>query len=156
MHLGRRAISNVIAVMLLLLIAVTGTAIFYVYASGIFGLLQGAQPQQSYMEHIALEYYNWTASSNFLLQIRIRNVGSANILIKDIFISGTNVTRITWGQGNDTCQTAFLSLPIRSSCLVIITPPSSLTFQSGVAYSVSFVSSTGGKTTFSPIYGQTG
>jgi hypothetical protein len=151
LRLGRRAISNVIAVMLLLLISVTGATILYVYASGIFGSLQGAQPQQSYMEHIALEYYDWTTSP---LQIRIRNVGSANILIKDVFISGTIVTSITWGQGNDTCQNAFL--PVRSSCLVQIVPPVSLTFQPGVAYSVSFVSSTGGKTTFSAIYGQTG
>jgi FlaG/FlaF family flagellin (archaellin) len=154
--LGRRAISNVIAVMLLLLIAVTGASIFYVYASGIFGLLQGAQPQQSYMEHIALEYYDWTASP---LQIRIRNVGSANILVKDVFISGTIVTSssITWGTTGDPCQTAspLGSIAVSTSCWIKIIPPSSLTFQSGVAYSVSFVTSTGGKTTFSVIYGQT-
>jgi len=153
LHLGRRAISNVIAVMLLLLISVTGATILYVYASGIFGSLQGAQPQQSYEEHIALEYYNWTTSP---LQIRIRNVGSANILFKDVFISGTIVTssNVIWGKGNDTCQNGFLA--VGSSCLVTIPTPSSITsLTPGVAYSVTFVSSTGGKTTFSAIYGQT-
>jgi hypothetical protein len=158
LHLGRRGLSNVIAVMLLILISTTGAAILYAYASGIFGSLQGGQPQQSYLEHIALEYYNWTNPS--LLQIRVRNVGSANILIKDVFISGTIVTANTTylGVPPDQCQNPG-SLPVQSSCLVQIVPPNGLIlsfFQPGTAYSVTFVSSTGGKTSFSVVYEQSG
>ena len=151
MRLGRKGISNVVAAMLLILISVSGATLLYTYASGVFGPLQGAQPQQSYMEQVALEYYNWTGPNPAPLQIRMRNVGSASILIKDVFISGTIVpaTSISWGAQ---CTNGVLS--VQSSCLVTLPAPSALT--PGVAYSVSFVSSTGGKTTFSLIYQQSG
>lgn len=143
--------------MLLIIISTTGATMLYAYASGIFGSLQAGQPQQSYLEHIALEYYDWTNPT--LLQIRVRNVGSANILIKDVFISGTIVTaaNITWGVQGDQCYiTKNGSLPVQSSCLVQLVPPKGLAFQPGTAYSLSFVSSTGGKTDFSVVYDQTG
>jgi hypothetical protein len=143
--------------MLLVVISVTGSAILYAYASGIFGSLQGVQPQQSYMEHIALEYYDWT-NPVVGLKIRVRNVGSADILIKDVFIFGTIVpaASITWGIAPDPCQNQNGFLRVQSSCLVTLPTPSGLTFQPGVAYSVSFVSSTGGKTSFSVVYQQSG
>jgi hypothetical protein len=152
LHLGRKALSNIIAVLLLIMTSVAGSAILYAYASGLFGSLQGAHPQQSYTEHLAMEYYNWTNPQ--LLSIRIRNVGSQNILIEDVFISGTLVANVTWGVPPDTCQNGYL--PVQSSCLVQVIPPSGLTFQTGVAYSVSFASSAGGRTSFSVVYGMSG
>jgi hypothetical protein len=143
---------------MLIMISVSGAALLYTYASGLLGPLQGAQGQQNYLEHIALEYYNWQTNP---LQIRIRNVGSHSIQIQDIFISGimVNPNSITWGVAGDVCQgQSGFPLLVQSSCLVQIAPPSSFTAsaQLGVAYSVSFVSSTGTKTSFSVIYGQTG
>jgi flagellin-like protein len=145
----RKAISNIVAVLMLIMISLSGGVLLYTYAAGLMGPLQGAQPQQSYLEHVALEYYDWT---NLQLQIRIRNVGNRNIQISDVFISGTIVSSLTWDLSN--CPGG--SLPVQSSCLIQITPPSALTLESGVAYPVSFVSSTGSKTSFSVVYGQTG
>ena len=146
MHKRRAAISNIIAVLMLTMISVTAASILYVYSTGLFGSLQAPPPQDSYLEHIAMEYYNWTSSQ---LNIRVRNVGSARIKIVQIYISGTSVA--SW-QSPDcpSIQSGYLN--VQSSCLVQIAPPVGLTLTGGIAYSVSFATASGGQTTFSLTY----
>lgn len=135
---------------MLIAISVTGSFLLYAYAAGVFGSLQAGQPKQSYMDQIALEFYDWTDPS--VLKLQVRNVGSANIQIVDIVISGTIVTTVTWG----TCTSG--SLPVQASCFIQLTTPGSLlpTLRSGYAYSVSIITSSGGKISFSAVYQQTG
>lgn len=154
---GRRGLSNIIAVMFLIVISVTGSFVLYAYASGIFGQLQAAQPKQSYTDQIALEFYDWTdSSSTHTLKLQIRNVGSTNIQIVDIFISGTRVINVTWGTPPDTCNGGYL--PVQRGCYVQLTTPVSLisSLRAGFAYPVSFITSSGAKVSFSAVFEQTG
>jgi hypothetical protein len=146
----RKGISQIIAAMFMISLAVAGALIVYVYSTGLLGTLQGAKPQQSFADQLALEYYDWTNTTN--LKMQVRNVGSSNMVIKEIFIYGSNITKITWGMPPNTCPNG--NMPVQAACLIQLTPPTGLT--NGTAYPVVFVTSTGTTIRFSAIYGQTG
>ena len=146
MPLGRKGLSNVIAVLLLILTAVSGGVILYIYSSGLMGSLQGVQPQQSYLDQIAIEYYDWTAG---VLKVQLRNVGTRNIVIVDVFIVGYKVQNMIWG----TCQNG---LPVQASCLLQLTPPSAVVLQTGIAYSVVIATKAGTMINFEAVFGQSG
>jgi len=143
---ARKGLSNVIAVMMLILISISGAMLLYVYASGLMGSLQGGAPQQGYMDQLSLEFYDWTNTA--ALKLQIRNVGATNVVVVDIFMSGTKVTSVNWGA----CPNG--SISVQASCLITLTPPASVQLQPGVAYSIVFVTSTGGKANFSAIDAQ--
>ena len=148
---GRRGVSNIIAVMILVAISVTGSLLFYAYVSGVFGQLQGAQPKQAYMDQIALEFYDWTTST---LKVQIRNVGSSNIRIVSVYIAGKNVTNIVWGNSPDTCTGG--NLPVQKGCYIELTKPTALALQPGFSYPITLITYSGAKISFSAVYTQTG
>jgi hypothetical protein len=155
MILGKRAVSEILAALLMITITVACFTVFYLYSVGLFGQLQGAQPQQSYVDRIALEFYDWTQPAT--LKMEIRNVGSSNIIIKAVYIDGINVTTITWGNSPNTCPSG--NLPVEATCLVQLTPPGGLNLSAaddGMSYSVVFATARGGQIRLSATVGQTG
>ena len=150
MILGKKAISEVLGALLMITITVSAFTLFYLYSVGLFGQLQGAQPQQVYVDKIALEFYDWTTPAQ--LKMEIRNVGSSNIIIKAVYIASNNVTTITWGSPPNTCTSGIL--PVQASCLLQLTAPSGLTV--GVAYSVIIATARGGQIRLSATVGQIG
>lgn len=149
MRMGKRAVSQTVAAMMMLALTVSGFIILYAYAVGLFGSLQGGGPQQPFVDNIALEYFDWTDKTG-VLKMQIRNVGSSNIIIKDVFIAGNLTTGITWGTAPNTCPSG--NLPVQAACLVQLPCPSGLT--NGMAYSVVFVTSSGAQMSFRVTKGQ--
>ena len=86
--------------------------------------------------------------------MQIRNVGSSNLVIKDVFISANLISSgsITWGAAPNTCPNG--NLPVQASCLLSLPSPGGMT--SGIAYSVVFVTATGARIGFSATYGHLG
>jgi len=152
MILGKRAVSELLAALLVITITVAGFTVFYLYSVGLFGQLQGAQPQQPYVDRIALEFYDWTNPAQ--LKMEIRNVGSSNVVIRAVYINANNVTTITWGSAPNTCPSG--NLAVQASCLLQLTQPSGLNLTPGIAYSVVFSTARGGQIRLSATFGQTG
>lgn len=95
---GRSEASEIIAAMLLIVIMVAVAVLMYAYASGLMGRLQGATISQPYLEHVSLDYYNWSSLST--LTLTLRNVGVAKVTMSDFFVAGIrNTTALTFGSG---------------------------------------------------------
>jgi archaeal type IV pilus assembly protein PilA len=153
---SRKGVSEIIAVMLLIVIAVAASVLMYVYVSGLMGRLQGVVVQQPYLEQVSMDYYDWSPSLSLTLSklnLTLRNVGVAKVSMSDFFIAGTrNTTALTFGSG---CNTPRGVLAVQVSCVVTFPMPTGLTPTSGLAYSVKIVSKDGAIFSFSCIAGQT-
>ena len=154
---AKKGVSEYVAVMLLILITISGAIILYVYSSGLLGSLQGAQPQKPYANQITLEYYDWTGSSTCSTDIHklcltLRNVGSGIAVLADFFVGGTKTSPPT---GSCTAYTVNGLGPqgATSTCQAILTVPIT-TVLSGVAYSVRVVTKDGSVFSYSCIAGQ--
>ena len=88
-HFNNRAVSAVIATLLLIAIAVAAAIIVYVFSIGLLGGLQTSGGQQV-KQQIIMEAYNW--STLLLPQLTLRNVGPASAQFADWFVNGATVT----------------------------------------------------------------
>jgi flagellin-like protein len=154
---GRRGVSEVIAAMLLILIAVAASVLLYAYVSGVMGRLQGAAQQQQYLQQMALDYYDWTGASSCskslsVLCLTVRNVGVAQITMTDFFIAGArNTSAITFGSG---CNSPKGVLAVQASCTLTFPTPTGFTATSGNAYGIKIVTKDGAVFSYSCIAGQ--
>jgi len=155
---GKRGISELVAAMLLILITIAGGIIVYVYSSGMLGSLQGAQPQQQYVNKISLEYYNWTSKVSPTLQIVkiiLRNVGSGRGTLAAFYV-GNSTASIAVNLNStlgSTCTTANPLNP-QVSCLAVLSIPISFKVTPNTAYTVKVVTKDGAIFPFSCIAGQ--
>ena len=103
---GRRAISEIVAALILVAIVMAGATILWVYSSGLLGSLQGAQPQTGYTDHVSLEYYDWTKMTS--MNITVRNTGTSVLTMVDFFVGNstwnfhldpTDSSRVVFGSG---------------------------------------------------------
>ena len=140
--LSRKAVSPVIATLLMIAIAVAASIIVYVWSMGLLGGLMGGGGSQV-KEQLILEAYNW--SSLGTLSMTIRNVGSSSVDIANTYLAGELQTA-TWN--NDP-----LSVGQTASADV---SPAGFTASAGVAYTLKIASATGGVFTFSVIAGGVG
>ena len=158
MRLGSKAVSEIVAAMLLISIVVAATFIIWVYSSNLLGSLQGAQPQTGqYSNQITLEYYDWTdtpsgttgaqcsltyAASHSgkpncsTLILIFRNVGSGIANIAAYYVNGIQLTYPT----TTTCTlsgtlvstiNSVTSLTPQASCSVTLTMPSTAIYVTG-------------------------
>lgn len=148
-RLGKKGISELVAVMLLITITIAASVIFYVYSSGLLGPLTGARPQSGqYSNQITLEYYDWTTITS--LNLTLRNVGSGLTRIAAYYVNGVKVIP----SGGCTSVT---TLNPQTSCAVKLTIPAALngkTIVPGVAYLVKVVTVDGGIFAYSCVAGQ--
>ncbi len=175
---SKKGVSEYVAVLLLILITVSGAIILYVYSSGLLGSLQGAALQKPYANQISLEYFDWSGTSTCStdlhhLCLTLRNVGSGVATLSDFFVSGVKITApitgtcsgytgskntvtIT-GTATGTYTVSGLIPQGATSCQAVLTIPSTgptTTILSGVAYSVRVVTSDGSVFAYSCIAGQ--
>lgn len=85
----RRGISNFIAVLLLMVLAVSAGAIIYAYTMGYLGGFH----ESKLPGEMSLDSATCTTG---LVTIYIRNVGKSSITIDKIYLDGVEVTGITW------------------------------------------------------------
>jgi flagellin-like protein len=154
---NNRAVSQVIAALLLIAIAVAAAVLVYVFSIGLLGSLQGGGGQQV-KQQLILEAYNWGTLASPILTMR--NVGTAGITVADVFVNGVLATATVGGAGTG-CNTPTGNVPVLTSCTISITGYGTGTFPgagnsptSGVAYPIKIVTSDGGVFSYSAIAGQ--
>jgi flagellin-like protein len=156
--MGKRGISEIVAALMLISIAVAASIIIYVYSSGLLGSLQGAQPQQGqYTNQITLEFYNWTTLNT--LKLTLRNTGSGLAVFAAFYVTGNKVAL----KAGSTCTTISATTTITASSTISTLKPQSacgaildltgLTISRGLAYSVKVVTKDGGVFSYSCIAG---
>jgi len=145
-HFNNRAVSAVIATLLLIAIAVAAAIIVYVFSIGLLGGLQTSGGQQV-KQQVIMEAYNWATTTQLILTLR--NVGPAAVQFQDYFVNGAIVTAMA----SNGCgwSGATSSLAVGASCTQTITPPN--TASVGVAYVIKVVSVDGAVFSYSAIAG---
>jgi flagellin-like protein len=142
-HFNNRGVSQVIAALLLIAIAVAAAILLYVFAIGLLGSLGTGGGGQT-KEQLIMEAYNWDYA-NGGITLTVRNVGPAAIDAEhtDVFVNGS-----PYGQLGGSCGTLQPGL----SCSVAI-DVSGGSFISGAAYPLKLVTPTGGVFSYSIIAG---
>jgi flagellin-like protein len=148
-HYNKRAVSEIIAALLLIAIAVAAAILLYVFAIGLLGSLSSSGGTQT-KEQVIMEAYTFSTTPS--LTVTLRNVGSAteNLAGADYFINGIKGTLGSSGCGASSGS----SVTPTQSCQATITPyqaAGSLT--PGAAYPLKIVTPTGGVFSYSVIYG---
>ena len=144
-HFNNRAVSAVIATLLLIAIAVAAAIIVYVFSIGLLGGLQTSGGQQV-KQQVIMEAYNWGTANSLVLTLR--NVGPASVQFQDYFVNGVKATTLS---GTCGYSGATSTLTVGSSCTETVTPPT--TAAAGVAYVIKVVSVDGAVFSYSAIAG---
>jgi flagellin-like protein len=148
-HFSQRGVSQVIAALLLIAIAVAAAILLYVFAIGLLGNLGSSGGAQT-KEQLIMEAYNWDmTSSNGTITLTIRNVGSAAIdgATTDVFVNGISAGTL----GAAACSTVLT--PLGGSCTASIGVPTGFTPTAGAAYPLKLVTADGGVFSYSVIAG---
>lgn len=135
----RKALSPVIATLLMVAIAVAAAIITYVWSMGLLGGLMGTGGSQT-KEQLIVESYNWNGTQ---LSFVVRNVGSANVQVASVYLEGNSQSAGT------------PTINVGATASLIVSSPSG-TFTNGAAYVLKIVTSTGGTFSFSVVKGRAG
>jgi len=134
LKVSRKAVSPVIATLLMIAVAVAASVIVYVWSAGLLGTLMGGGGAQV-KEQLIMEAYDW-ATSDTTLTLYLRNVGSSSLNITAIYVGGEPSSSITGTTALDPGGSTDLD------CAVTAGTP-------GVAYTVKVVTRTGAVFSFS-------
>ena len=140
---NKRAVSAIIAALLLIAITVAAAILVYVFSIGLLGSLQSGGGQQT-KEQLIMEAYSWTTLTD--LQLTIRNVGPAQVQFADVFINGVAQT------ASGACMAGSATLAVGSSCVLTVATPTPAP-SSGVAYPIKVVTIDGAVFSYSAIAG---
>jgi len=141
LRIRRKALSPVIATLLMVAIAVAAAIITYVWSMGLLGGLMGTGGAQT-KEQLILEAFDWKTAGT--LKVTFRNVGSASVIIAAIYLEGTD------------CGASAATVSIGSLGSFSLTVPGSLTVTTGASYVLKCVTATGGTFSFSVVAGKAG
>jgi len=151
-HCDKRAVSNIIAALLLIAIAVAAAILLYVFSIGLLGSLGSSGGQQT-KEQVIMEAYSFPSGGP--LTVTLRNVGSAteNLASADYFVNGAIDTGLAFSgcSANGAAATSSALVPSGSCVATVTVPVTSLI--SGAAYPFKVVTPTGGVFSYSVIYG---
>jgi len=134
-RVSKKAVSPVIATLLMIAVAVAASVIVYVWSAGLLGTLMGGGGAQV-KEQVILEAFVWTDPTKITLYLR--NVGSSEVHVAAIYVGGTQVT------------TGAYTIPVKAATSV---GPLTTVASSGTAYVVKIVTDTGAVFSFSCIAG---
>jgi len=152
---SRRAVSQIIAALLLVCITVSAAALFATYASGLMGKILTPVTAQPYTEQFSVEYYAWNTTSSLI--VHVRNTGSAtvNLSTADYFLSGIKLTT-TASTFSLSCVSPATSTAVGPTGACSLNWSSLTSYSSGIAYVLKIVLTDGSTFTFSLIAGNTG
>jgi flagellin-like protein len=138
LKVNRKAVSPVIATLLMIAIAVAAAILVYVWSMGLVGTLQGTGGQQT-REQLIVEAYN---ASGTTWTLYIRNVGPTTSTIAAVYVEGKPATV--------TGTTSFT--PGATGTVTLSNLPSPL--NPGAAYTVKIVTASGAVFSYSVIAGR--
>ena len=142
LRVSKKAVSPVIATLLMIAVAVAASVIVYVWSAGLLGTLMGGGGSQV-KEQLIVEAYSWPAAGTFTLNLR--NTGSSSVIVDKIYVGGTSGT-----VGGTT------TINPGESQAITVTALTGLSLVLGTAYTVKIVTKTGGVFSYSCIYGSSG
>jgi len=150
--LNRKAISPVIATLLMIAIAVAASILVYVWSMGLVGSLQGTGGQQT-REQLIIEAYDAASDTShpYIVTLFIRNVGPTTSQIAAVYVEGHTMS---WGfSGGGTTIT-----PGQSRILYVTVSTTGagtgLVWTPGAAYVVKIVTTSGAVFSYSFIAGK--
>jgi FlaG/FlaF family flagellin (archaellin) len=146
-HFNSRAVSQVIAALLLIAIAVAAAILLYTFGIGLVSLLGTGGGEQT-KQQVIMESYTFPVGGP--LTITVKNVGLAPVDMSkaDFFINGLSATP---GPG---CN---LTLAVGSSCTTTLSLSDGYgSLASGLAYPVKIVTPDGAVFSYSCVYGAGG
>jgi flagellin-like protein len=158
---GRKAVSPIIATLLLIAIAVAAGIIVYVFTTSITGNLTQAGGQQV-SEQISMDAYNFPSAGTTPVMV-LRNVGSAAITISQVYFDGNlcqaagatcTAAPVVTNAGGCTSNTV-----TPTTCTAGQYSSTTLTVAAqtiGTSHLIRVVTSDGGTFTFSVIAGRSG
>jgi flagellin-like protein len=141
-HFSNRAVSQIIAALLLIAIAVAAAILLYVFSIGLLGSLSATGGQQT-REQVIMEAYSWSGAT---MTVTLRNVGTSavDLASADYFVNSVQDTLATG------CPA---TVSPGASCQETVHAPS-LVF--GATYPFKIVTPDGGVFSYSVTYGGTG
>lgn len=146
-HFNNRAVSQVIAALLLIAIAVAAAILLYVFSIGLLGSLGSGGGQQT-KEQVIMEAYQWTGTVPGTLTLTFRNVGPAAVDMEnaDVFVNGIKqpATTTTCNQVLDPGESCSYSFTVDDGGVTLV---------AGAAYPLKIVTPTGGVFSYSIIQG---
>ncbi len=149
---SRKAVSPIIATLLLIAIAVAAGIIVYVYVNSLAGGLTAGGGQQV-SEQTSMDAYNYGTIASGVI-ITVRNTGSGSVTISTVFFDGLIPTTIS-AEAPATCADGSYSLAVGSTCKFTLTGMSSITSATaGTNHVIKIISATGGTTVFSVTAGR--
>jgi flagellin-like protein len=138
--LNRKAISPVIATLLMIAIAVAASILVYVWSMGLVGSLQGTGGQQT-REQLIMEAYNAASTAqNQIWTLYMRNVGPTKVAVAAVYIEGTSANFVPFSLDPGSSGILSVSLPIN--------------VKPGAAYTVKVVTVSGAVFSYSVIAGR--
>ncbi|MCD6458124.1 MAG: hypothetical protein J7K82_04665 [Thermoproteales archaeon] len=90
MKLGRKGVSPVIAVLLLIVIAVAAAVLTYLWVLGYIGTVQSAGGTERLQERLKIEGVKVDTSSDKISKIYVRNVGDIAFNITAVYLSNAS------------------------------------------------------------------
>lgn len=130
----RRAVSPIIATLLLIAITVSAAIVVYVFVSGLAGNLTGGGGQQV-TQNLQLQAYAFypvgasgftasgTSGANQLADIFLRNSGGSSVSIASVYVNGAAMTE--WGSG---AYTTYEQVPTGTSgCYMLVSTATTFT-----------------------------
>jgi len=140
--MNRRAVSPVIATLLMIAIAVASGTLVYVWSMGIVGTLQSSGGQQTKQQLIMEAYKATGTATSSIWTLNLRNPGSATLTVAAVYVNGEKC---------DLPASAFTLVPSDAKAL-LVTIKSDLV--QGVGYPVKIVTVDGAVFTFTVIAGR--
>ena len=141
LRVRRKAVSPVIATLLMIAIAVAAAILVYVWSMGLVGSLQGTGGQQTREQLIMEAYVATNTASGSAWTLYMRNVGPTTLTIAAVYVEGTAASKggsLSYAPG--ATGTLLVTLPIT------VTP--------GAAYVVKVVTASGAVFSYSVIAGR--
>ena len=163
----RRAVSPIIATLLLIAISVAAGVLVYVFTSGIAGTLTNSHVNQL-TEQISLDAYNFQSSPPNYLTMYLRNTGTGAVTISAVYFDGAlanwygtcgvtaATTTVTSGTATATSLSTTGSTAAESAQGTCQLNIYGITASAGTSYQVTIATVDGGKFIYSVVAGQTG
>ncbi|MDG6982853.1 MAG: hypothetical protein JRM74_05290 [Nitrososphaerota archaeon] len=153
----RKAVSPIIATLLLIAIAVAAGIVVYVFVNQLSGNLTKSGGNQV-TEQVSLDAYSFVTSPNGIATLYLRNTGSGSVTINAVYFNGTAIS--TSAGAPEYSLTSSSLTPGATATLVIgtgtghyILPADVL---AGKSYSVIVVTADGGQFTYNVVAGSSG
>lgn len=136
----RKALSPVIATLLMVAIAVAAAIITYVWSMGLLGGLMGTGGQQT-KEQLVIDAYDWTTTGS--LKLYLRNVGTVGSEVDKMYVEGVDQAFAP--------ATGVIAPATRTAQITVTV---TVTVTAGVSYTLKIVTKSGAVLTFALICGR--